>query len=160
MTDSDLLGTEPSKTTLLYAHWWSEFEAWCAAASAVRSRTPAAPSADGTPAFRCTDCGQPLQGDAAACPACGSGNRTITVSDTVAAHESIALKGRPSGAGKGKWFVSISAGDSYTRDLGAWINRELAMDKQHNCYRELLVLHDGTRIESVAQLTDHKECPD
>jgi hypothetical protein len=54
-------------------------------------------------------------------------------------------------------MVDIRTGDDYTRMLEGWGRRELTKDRRGDHYRELIELHDGTRIESVARLADHHD---
>jgi hypothetical protein len=54
-------------------------------------------------------------------------------------------------------MVDTRSGDDYTRDLAAWGKRELLTDRPQNQYREVIELYDGTRLESTAQLTDHRD---
>jgi hypothetical protein len=91
------------------------------------------------------------------CSACGSTQRQIavTLSETLSLRGTIqAVRRQPE---RGSWLLKVRAGDDYTRDLGAWGTRELLRDKEQNRYRELITLYDGTKIESVAKLTDHHE---
>ncbi|HTE83916.1 MAG TPA: hypothetical protein VK821_04220 [Dehalococcoidia bacterium] len=53
--------------------------------------------------------------------------------------------------------MEMRAGDDYTRVLEGWGRRELTIDRQQDRYRELIELHDGTRIKSIARLKDHQD---
>jgi len=131
----------------------------------VRSRQPLEASA-GTPAItsvRCGTCKHPLEEPSdlpvekrEACVECGSTSREfhVVISETISVHSSLDLRGRHE---KGGWFVKVKAGDDYTRDLKAWGKRELTMDRERNFYCELIELYDGSRLESVALLTDHHD---
>jgi hypothetical protein len=92
-----------------------------------------------------------------ACPHCGSTARTIRVSltDTGTAHESLHVRSKH--PGKGGWLKDVKSGDGYTRALEAWGERILELDREHNQYRELIKLYDGTEIESSARLSDHHD---
>jgi hypothetical protein len=76
------------------------------------------------------------------------------VSDRVEVHDS--LRARKKVSGTGGWLVHTRSGDDYTRDLDAWGTRELTRDREQDLYREVIVLWDGTRIESTARLSDHR----
>lgn len=67
------------------------------------------------------------------------------------------LRARAKRPGKGGWLQETRSGDDYTRVLEGWGKRELTTDREHDRYRELIQLHDGTRIESVARLSDHRD---
>ena len=91
------------------------------------------------------------------CPNCGSVKRLVKVGiyETLTMHESVRARSqRPS---KGGWIVDVLSGDDYTRMLEGWGRRELTKDRERDQYRELIELHDGTRIESVARLRDHHD---
>jgi len=90
------------------------------------------------------------------CPDCGSVKRLnkVAVFDTVTLHASVRL--RTKHAGKGGWIQDTRTGDDYSRMLEGWGKRELTMDREHGRYREYIELPDGTRIESVARLSDHQ----
>jgi hypothetical protein len=75
--------------------------------------------------------------------------------DAVTVHEGLRLRTRR--PGKGGWFKDIKSGDDYTLVLGAWGERTLERDQEHDQYRELIKLYDGTEIESFARLSDHHD---
>jgi hypothetical protein len=52
-------------------------------------------------------------------------------------------------------MLDTRTGEDYTHLLEGWGQRELTKDREHDHYRELIELHDGTRIESTAKLSDH-----
>lgn len=126
-----------------------------------RPRKPAEVLVEVPNVVRCGACGQ-LIGEPSsldpllrqACPVCESKSRAIQVylNDTLSFHESISTKLHPSG---GKWTVKSEGGDSYTRGLEAWGHLERVVDRPTDSYREVIELWDGTRIVSVAKLSDH-----
>lgn len=89
------------------------------------------------------------------CPSCGSLRRLhkVSIQETLGLHEPVRARGKR--LGKGGWIVDTRSGDDYTRALEGWGKRELTMDRENDRYRELIVLHDGTQIESTAALRDH-----
>lgn len=91
------------------------------------------------------------------CPGCGSVKRLHKVGlySTLTFHES--LRARTKRPGKGGWIQDTRTGDDYTRMLEGWGKRELTTDREKDRYREFIELHDGTRIESVARLSDHQD---
>lgn len=130
-----------------------------------RQRRPPGPArAQGLPAVHCRQCDRFL-GDSAVltsesgqpCPDCGSGERHVRVSffETVTAHGQMGVRTRR--PGQSGWLKDTRAGDSYTHDLDAWAQRTLEKDRQHNLYRELIKLYDGSQLESTAMLTDHHD---
>lgn len=133
---------------------------------AVRSR-PKKPAAtvEGIPNIvRCGGCLTVLDErsdvpseDRLPCSRCGSINRNvdIRVRETVEIHESVQV--RQMASGKGGWIVNTSAGDNYTADLAAWGKRALTLDREGDLYLERIELWDGTRIESKARLSDHRD---
>lgn len=132
----------------------------------VRSRPKASPPAD-TPSrveVQCGTCHRTLDEPASLpeterepCPDCGSLTRLhkITIFERLTAHESLRIRSKR--AGKGGWMTDIRTGDDYTRDLEAWGTRVLEKDRARNVYREVITLHDGTRVESRARLSDHHD---
>lgn len=131
----------------------------------VRSRPKKAPESpdDARPnVVRCGQCGRELAEPSnaspegrTACPDCGSTNRTIEVfvAETLQIHSSLSVRHeRPGVSG---FLAKLKGGDDYTRDLDAWGHRELVIDQEHDLYREVIELWDGTRIESRAALHDH-----
>jgi hypothetical protein len=132
---------------------------------AVRSRPKTVPKEDAPPlmSVQCGQCQRLLrepagltEEDRQPCPACGSVTRhvNVMVSDTATAHESLRIRSKQ--AGKGGWRVDTLTGDDYTRDLKAWGKRELTMNRDVDLYREVIEIHDGTRITSTARLRDHQ----
>jgi hypothetical protein len=132
---------------------------------AVASRPKASPPKEQptTVEVHCGECRRPLDEPAdlpsdhrQPCPNCGSATRLVKV----AVHETLTLRGavrvRSRGPAKGGWLVDTRTGDDYTRMLEGWGRRELTKDRKDNRYRELIELHDSTRIESTARLTDHR----
>lgn len=131
---------------------------------AVRSRPKRPPEVEETRpnVVRCSGCDRVLEepSDAAVrgpCPHCGSLARRIEVYafDSATAHEGVRVRARRTG--KTAWFLATTTGDDYTRDLVAWGKRELTMDREKDLYREVIELWDGTRIESTARLSDHRD---
>jgi hypothetical protein len=55
------------------------------------------------------------------------------------------------------WQKDTKSGDDYTRDLDAWGERTLEKDREHDLYRELIKLCDGSWLESTARLSDHHD---
>jgi hypothetical protein len=113
---------------------------------------------------RCGECDRPLAEPSGlpmeqrkACPECGSLLRrnNVGISSTLSFHESVRL--RTKRPGKGGWLQDTRTGDDYTRMLEGWGKRELTKDREHDRYREVIELHDGTRIQSVARLSDHRD---
>lgn len=90
------------------------------------------------------------------CPDCGSTTRLIEayLFGRLEVHDSLDVRKKT--PGKGGWVFATSGGDDYTRDLDAWGTRGLTRDREHDVYREDIVLWDGTRIVSTARLSDHK----
>lgn len=133
---------------------------------AVAGRLPSSPDPKppSGPTVHCSQCDRALDESVSAeasarapCPYCASTVRTIrvTLTDTVTVHES--LRVRAARPGKGGWLKDVRSGDDYTRTLGAWGERTLELDREHNHYRELIKLYDGTVIESSARLSDHHD---
>jgi phage FluMu protein Com len=91
------------------------------------------------------------------CPECGSLQRRVAVGihEQLPLHDS--LRARSRRPGKSGWLVDTEAGDDYTKLLEGWGSREVIYDREQDRYRELIKLHDGTRIESVARLSDHRQ---
>jgi hypothetical protein len=65
------------------------------------------------------------------------------------------LRRRVKRAGKRGWVRDARSGDDYSHYLDAWGKRELIIDREHDLYREVIELFDGTRITSTARLADH-----
>jgi hypothetical protein len=59
--------------------------------------------------------------------------------------------------GKKDWIAQTTSGDSYTRLLHSWGKRTAKYDRAHDVYREIIELHDGTRIESTGELSHHRD---
>jgi len=133
-------------------------------AVASRPKAPLPVSEEATTEVCCGECGATLgepsglpAEERKPCPNCGSLRRLVKVgiNETVGLHESIRVRSkRP---GKGGWLRDMRSGDDYTRSLEGWGKRELTTDREHDQYREVIELHDGTRIESVAKLGDHRD---
>lgn len=132
----------------------------------VRSRPKKPPSAveSNSNVVRCGGCLTVLDErsdlalpDRHPCSKCGSINRNVDVrvSDSVGTHESVQSRQTP--GGKGSWIVKTRAGDDFTRDLEAWGSRSLTLDRANDSYSEVIELWDGTRIESKAPLSDHRD---
>ena len=132
---------------------------------AVASRPKAEPKPESEPTVEvcCASCDRTLDepqslpaDERKPCPACGSLGRLIKVgiSDTLTMHASVRVRSKS--PGKGGWLVDQRSGADYTRLLEGWGSRELTTDRPGNRYREVIELHDGTRIESEALLTDHQ----
>ena len=112
----------------------------------------------------CGDCHEPVHersdlpsDQRQPCAHCGSLKRLVKVGvyETITMHDSVRIRSRR--PGKGGWLMEARAGDDYTRVLEGWGRRELTIDRQQDRYRELIELHDGTRIESIARLKDHQD---
>jgi len=90
------------------------------------------------------------------CPACGSVRRLhkVGIHETVTMHESV--RARSKRPGKGGWLQDMRTGDDYSRMLEGWGQLERSVDREQGRYREFIELPDGTRIESVARLSDHQ----
>jgi hypothetical protein len=91
------------------------------------------------------------------CPSCGSYKRDFEVRFSATLHFHDCVRARKKTPGRGGWIVVSRTGDDYTHALGTWGTRELLTDRERDLYREVIVLHDGTRIESVAKLRDHRD---
>jgi hypothetical protein len=122
------------------------------------------PAPESGPAVHCGQCdralGEPT--DLAAelrqpCPQCGSTSRHVRVmlADAGIAHEGLRVRSRR--PGQGGWLKETKSGDDYTRDLDVWGHRTLEKDREHDHYRELLKLPDGSWLESTAKLSDHHD---
>jgi hypothetical protein len=133
----------------------------------VARRQPKPPDpvpAQESPVVHCQECDRLLGGPTELaeespqpCPDCGSMKRHVRVSffETIAVHEQFGVRStRPDQSG---WLKEAKDGDSYTRDLNAWGERTLQKDREHNLYRELIKLYDGSRLESTSKLTDHHD---
>jgi predicted RNA-binding Zn-ribbon protein involved in translation (DUF1610 family) len=131
-------------------------------AVARRLPRPLDPESPAAPVVHCAQCDRALQEPISTeestrepCPQCGSTARIVRVTDTATVHEGFRVRSkRP---GKGGWLKDIKSGDDYTRDLAAWGERTLERDREHDQYRELIKLYDGTEIESSARLRDHHD---
>jgi hypothetical protein len=133
---------------------------------ALRNRPKAAQllaSGAGPTSVQWAECGRALNEPSNAalemrqpCPECGSLLRGFGASlfEDVRLRES--LRARLKRAGKSGWVLDTRGGDDYTRDLEAWGKRELTMDREHDVYREVIELYDGSRIVSTASLRDHQ----
>jgi hypothetical protein len=131
----------------------------------VARRQPKSPDpapAQQEPTVHCKQCdqllGEPtvLAGDSRQpCSGCGSTERLVrlTAIDTITAHAGARVRSKRPGCGG--WLMEVKGGDDYTRDLDAWGERTLEKDREHDRYRELIKLHDGSRLESTARLSDH-----
>ena len=53
--------------------------------------------------------------------------------------------------------IKLGTGDAFTRDLETWGQRHIRLDSDADTYREVIVLADGTRIESSSRLRDHTD---
>lgn len=122
---------------------------------AVRTRPPAAAPAEEPVIAQCSDCDEVLIDPSAPCPTCQSMNRHMHATDTITVHEAVRV--REKHPTKGGWIRETKAGDEYTRDLQAWGRRELTKDREHDLYREVIDLYDGSRIVSTACLSDHHD---
>lgn len=116
------------------------------------------------PVVHCKQCDWQLGGPAVLvaesrqpCPDCGSTERLVrlTAAETVTTHANVRLRSRQPGIGG--WLKEAKDGDDFTRDLDAWGQRTLEKDREHNLYRELIKLYDGSWLESTAMLTDHHD---
>jgi hypothetical protein len=132
----------------------------------VRSRPQAIapPATDGVSvAVHCGDCEIPLDepsdlpaADRQPCPVCGSLRRQhrAVIKETMELHDSLAATVRRARAKK--FAQKLKTGDDLTRATQTWGTRTLHLDRENDTYREEIVLHDGTRIESRAALHDHQ----
>jgi len=93
------------------------------------------------------------------CPECGLLQRMFKVElrETLSVQLRNSLRARLHRPGKGGWLIDQRVGDDYTKMLEGWGRLERTIDREHDRYRELIELHDGTRIESVARLSDHRD---
>jgi hypothetical protein len=91
------------------------------------------------------------------CPDCGSTERLVRIAaaETVTAYSNVRLRSRQ--PGKGGWLKEAKDGDDFTRDLAAWGQRTLEKDREHNLYRELIKLYDGSWLDSTAMLDNHHD---
>jgi hypothetical protein len=133
---------------------------------AVASRPKAEPPEEEEPTTLevcCGECERPLAEPSGLpveqrqpCPACGSLKRLnkVGIHSNLSFRESVRL--RTKRAGKGGWMQDTWTGDDYTRMLEGWGKRERTVDRENGRYREVIELHDGTRIVSVARLSDHR----
>ncbi len=112
------------------------------------------PPPDAAAIVQCGECGQVLADASPPCSRCGSLNRAITVGDTVTMHEAARVCSKH--PGKSGWLLDVKAGDCFTKDLNAWSHRELVLDREHDRYREVIELYEGSRLESTAKLCDHQ----
>jgi hypothetical protein len=133
----------------------------------VARRTPKPPDPapiQKPPAVHCRQCDLFL-GDSSVlaaesrqpCPDCGSTEKHVRVwsFETISIHEQVGVRStRP---GQSGWLKDTKDGESYTRALDAWGQRTLEKDREHNLYRELIKLYDGSWLESTAMLTDHHD---
>lgn len=131
----------------------------------VRSRPKAPQPAETSPNIEvcCGECHQTLNeptslpaDERQPCPNCGSLTRLnkITFVETLAIHEGLRLRSKQ--PGKGGWMRDFRTGDDYSHYLEGWGERVLDIDREQNSYREVIKLHDDTRLESRAKLTDHQ----
>lgn len=112
---------------------------------------------------RCGGCTLPLDespsqpaADRQPCPVCGSTQRASEVfihAELRPRGELVANQKRPGVRGT---LRRIKTGSSYTLDTQTWATRTLDIDREHNTYREEIVLSDGTRIESTGPLDEHR----
>ncbi|MEU3787464.1 hypothetical protein [Streptomyces sp900129855] len=123
--------------------------------ASVRTVSKAEPPAGDEPVIVCRVCDRVLTPSSHACPDCGSPDRFVTSMDEGRAYECLDLRARHEANEEHRTRIKIKAGDNYTRDLEAWGHRELVIDKEHNRYREVIELYDGSRITSTALLSDH-----
>ena len=119
----------------------------------MRGAPPLVPPPEAAVIVKCRECDDELIDAGPPCPRCGSLDRAIADGDTVTGHE-VARK-RIKHPGKGGWLLDVTMGDSFTRDLNAWGRRELVFDHARDLYREVIELHEGSRLESTAKLSDH-----
>lgn len=132
---------------------------------AVRSRPKAQPNPPTPPIFgvRCGGCKRELEEpmdlrpeQRQPCPTCGSvlRDKSVSISETIASHDSLEAEVTP--GGKGRWMVKVRSGDDYTRDLAAWGKLGRTIDRASDTYHEVIELYDGTKFASVARLSDHE----
>ena len=133
---------------------------------AVAGRPKVEPKQEVPPTMEvcCGACGRPLDEgpglspeERRPCPDCQSLRRLAKVGITATVTTHASVRARSKRSGKGGWLTDTRAGDDYVRILEGWGSRELTTDREHNRYRELIVLPDGTRIESTALLSDHRD---
>lgn len=91
------------------------------------------------------------------CPHCGSLKRYARVRLNDFGCVGDALRSQARRAGESKWFRDTKSGDDFTRDLDSWGHRTIEMDRDHNLYRELIELYDGSWLESTAMLDNHRD---
>ncbi len=125
--------------------------------ASVRTRAKAGPSPTGEPVIECARCdrGLDLSTTTDPCPDCGSLDRNVGDNDTITVHEDVLIRGRREDDPEDTQQLKIRSGDNYTRDLEAWGQRTMVFDKDNDLYREVIELHDGSRIVSTAKLSDH-----
>lgn len=132
----------------------------------VRSRlqpTPPQPANGSSVTVHCGDCQIPLDEpsdlpvvERQPCPICRSLKRQhrAALNDTLGVHGQ--LGGTVKRAGVSKFAQRFKTGDNFTRATQTWGTRTLHLDRENDTYREEIVLHDGTRVESRARLRDHR----
>jgi hypothetical protein len=94
----------------------------------------------------CAGCGQKLiepvnlpHADRTPCPVCGSTSRRVDVEHnaTLTPRAQLDVKGRRSGLKKP--FIHQKIGSSLFRKIGRWMNRKMAVDRENDLYREVVV---------------------
>jgi Zn finger protein HypA/HybF involved in hydrogenase expression len=118
-------------------------------------------------AVTCKACGSTLDESASAppeqrqpCPSCGSLQRHVahTLGGEVHVHSSLGLKGKS--GGKGKPFLELKQGESYSTARGRFMHLLQIVDRRNNRYRKLVrdpetgeVLRDVDK--PLTEHTDH-----
>ncbi len=161
------LGRCPESATHLVHIWFPDAldETWRVCRAHDRYLKVAFSRSRPRPTPSCRQCDQPLNEPVTdaqdevsqPCPYCGSVKRHIRVRlyDFANAYEVIRRQAKQ--PGKGGWLRDTTSGDDYTRDLGAWGHRTVDYDHEHNQYRELIKLYDGSQLESTAMLDNHHD---
>jgi hypothetical protein len=112
----------------------------------------------------CSGCGAflPEQGqidDPEPCPGFGSTARTfaVTLTDTVAAYDSLATKARHGDVGQVKPFREAFTGFDYHRDSQEWRQVYRVIDRENNRYTERIVDGAGNVVRDVDEpLSQHR----
>ncbi len=126
---------------------------------------PRPPSADAPPTVEvnCSECGRVFEepsnlpvGEREGCPDCRSTKRLVKVglSATIGLHAS--LQARQFRPGRNGWLRRLLTGEFMSTFHRTWTTRDLDLDRENNTYRERLVHHGGTVLESRAKLSNHR----
>jgi hypothetical protein len=111
----------------------------------------------------CSGCGASVPGrieDREPCPTCGSIDRTFTVSltDEVEAHDSLAYKARHGDVGKVKPHHEAFTGFDYHRDTKEWRQVSRVVDRESDRYTERIVDAARSVVRDVDEpLSEHRD---